>query len=56
MNPSENVIKTDFYVNELPPEKSLCMAHTVILIDLVFKNSQDYILKCKRKIHEKIYY
>ena len=35
---SESLIKEDFYDNELPLEKSLCMAYTIKIIDLVLKN------------------
>ena len=42
MTPHKNVIETDFYGNELQPEKSQCMVHTIILIYSFFLNGKNY--------------
>ena len=45
-----NETKTDFHYNEIPPEESLCLDHTRIIIDLVFKNCKTVIFKHFRRV------
>ena len=42
MTSHKNVIETDFYGNELQPEKSQCMVHAIILIYSFFLNGKNY--------------
>ena len=55
----ENLIKTNIHNKKLPPKKSLCLAHTITLLDLVFQSDKNYYPKtfleeCKHKFNEEI--
>lgn len=58
----ENIVKTGFHDNELPPEKSLCMTQIIVLIiDLVYKNGKHYysrifLEECKYRLKEECKY